>query len=298
MAIDTPPFYGYPLRAETYEDYSWPAILSSLFKRHGRAVSLLTGAAVAIILLLVVTFQGPFVLFGTHVGEGSFYRVVPYLAMTVPFPIIAFYGVVVLLLGGFRFWCDTRGKLVETVDLSAFWHATQDGFGLRYLKGGGVGCNYPDAGFSHGRRWFHHLVFYGFLLDFGSTTIAAFYDHFLGWVAPYPLLSWAVVLGTLGGIGLLAGTSGLLYLKWRSDREPTEWRMLNMDVAFLTLLFLTSASGMLLLVLRESPAMGTLLVVHLGFVGGLFLTAPYGKFAHLVYRYAALVRNSIEQARR
>jgi len=54
---------------------------------------------------------------------------------------------------------------------------------------------------------------------------------------------------------------------------------------------------MLLLALRESPAMGTLLVVHLGFVAGLFLTAPYGKFAHVVYRYAALVRNSIEQAR-
>ena len=57
------------------------------------------------------------------------------------------------------------------------------------------------------------------------------------------------------------------------------------------------ATRRLLLALRESPAMGTLLVVHLGFVAGLFLTAPYGKFAHVVYRYAALVQNSIEQAR-
>ena len=73
--------------------------------------------------------------------------------------------------------------------------------------------------------------------------------------------------------------------------------MVNMDMAFLLLLFLTSATGMLLLALRESPAMGTLLVIHLGFVAGLFLTAPYGKFAHVVYRYAALVRNSIEQTR-
>lgn len=79
--------------------------------------------------------------------------------------------------------------------------------------------------------------------------------------------------------------------------KEAERRMLDMDVAFLMLLFLTSATGMLLLALRESPAMGTLLVAHLGVVAGVFLTAPYGKFAHVVDRYAALVRNSIEQAR-
>jgi citrate/tricarballylate utilization protein len=73
--------------------------------------------------------------------------------------------------------------------------------------------------------------------------------------------------------------------------------MLNMDVAFLALLFLTSLTGMLLLVFRETSAMGMLLVVHLGMVAGLFITAPYGKFAHVVYRYAALVRYSIEQQR-
>ncbi|MBI2989277.1 MAG: tricarballylate utilization 4Fe-4S protein TcuB [Deltaproteobacteria bacterium] len=297
FAVNVPKLFA-ELRADTYQDYSWPAILSSLFKRNGRAVSLLTGAALGIILLFVLIFQGPAVLFGTHMGVGSFYRVVPYLVMTVPFLTIALYGLAVLLVGGFRFWRDTRSNLTDVVDFGAFWRATQDAFGLSYLKGGGVGCNYPAAAFAHGRRWLHHLVFYGFLLDFASTTIAALYDHFLGWVAPYPLLSWPVVLGTLGGIGLLIGTSGLLYLKWRSDRGPADKRMLNMDVAFLMLLFLTSATGMLLLALRESPAMGTLLVVHLGVVAGLFLTAPYGKFAHVVYRYAALVRNSIEQAGR
>ena len=45
----------------------------------------------------------------------------------------------------------------------------------------------------------------------------------------------------------------------------------------------------------ETPAMGTLLAVHLGVVAGLFLTMPYGKFVHAIYRYAALLRNSIEQ---
>ena len=73
--------------------------------------------------------------------------------------------------------------------------------------------------------------------------------------------------------------------------------MLSMDVAFLVLLFLTSLTGLLLLAFRETAAMGTLLVIHLGFVAGFFITAPYGKFAHVIYRYAALVRYSIEQRR-
>jgi citrate/tricarballylate utilization protein len=53
-------------------------------------------------------------------------------------------------------------------------------------------------------------------------------------------------------------------------------------------------SGMLLLMLRETPAMGVLLVVHLATVVALYVSAPYGKFAHVVYRYAALVQNRLE----
>ncbi len=52
----------------------------------------------------------------------------------------------------------------------------------------------------------------------------------------------------------------------------------------------------LLLILRETPAMGILLGVHLGVVLGLFITLPYGKLVHAVYRYAALVRNATEQS--
>jgi len=183
------------------------------------------------------------------------------------------------------------------LDSAAFWRATKDAFGLAYMKGGGAGCNYPAESFSSTRMWCHHLVFYGFLLDFASTTIAAFYDHFLGWQAPYPYFSAPVVLGAVGGIGLMIGTVGLLYLKSQSDRTPADASMLKMDVAFLVLLFLTSFTGLVLLAFRETSAMGTLLVIHLGLVAGLFITAPYGKFAHVVYRYAALVRYAIEQRR-
>jgi citrate/tricarballylate utilization protein len=285
------------VRMETYREFSWPAILSGLFKRNGLAVSLITAASLVAIFFCVLVFVGNDVLLAAHLGEGTFYRVVPYAAMTVPPLIIAVYGLVILLVGAFRFWREIKSNLSEVIDVSALWRAIQDAFGLTYMKGGGVGCNYPDAAFSSSRRWFHHLVFYGFLLDFASTSIAAFYDHFLGWQAPYPFFSWPVALGTIGGVGLVIGTSGLLYLKWKSDRDLSAESMLNMDIAFIVLLLLTSLTGILLLALRDTGAMGSLLVVHLGFVAGLFITAPYGKFAHVVYRYAALVRYAIEEQR-
>jgi citrate/tricarballylate utilization protein len=43
--------------------------------------------------------------------------------------------------------------------------------------------------------------------------------------------------------------------------------------------------------------MGLLLDVHLGLVAALFVTLPYGKFPHAVYRLLALVRDRSERAR-
>jgi len=91
------------LRADTYRDFSWPAILSGLFKRNGLAVSLISAGALVTILLLVLVFMGTDVLLATHLGEGTFYRVVPYAAMTVPPLFIALYGFVILLNDAFRF---------------------------------------------------------------------------------------------------------------------------------------------------------------------------------------------------
>jgi citrate/tricarballylate utilization protein len=70
-----------------------------------------------------------------------------------------------------------------------------------------------------------------------------------------------------------------------------------MDVALIVLLFLTSLTGLLLLVLREQAAMGVLLIVHLGVVLALFLTLPYGKFVHSIYRIGSLAKNALERLR-
>jgi citrate/tricarballylate utilization protein len=222
---------------------------------------------------------------------------VPYVAMVAPALLIVAYAVAVLMSGARRFWRDTDSPVSGPLTSAALSRALRDAFALRYLRGGGDGCNYPAERFSQSRRWFHHLTYYGFLLDLASTITAGLYDHLFGWQAPYPLLSVPVVLGAVGGIMLMAGTGGLLWLKGRSDRTASTPDMRWMDVLFLALLFATGLSGMLLLLLRDSSAMPTLLIVHLAVVAALFLSLPYGKFVHAVFRSAALVRNATEQIR-
>ena len=173
--------------------------------------------------------------------------------------------------------------------------ATSYALRLRYLEGGGAGCTYPSYELSGSRRWLHHFVFYGFLLDFASTTLGAFYSHVLHIQAPYPLYHPVVILGALGGIGIIVGISGLLYLKTKSDRSASDSRATQSGTSFSVALLTVAVTGMAVLVLRDTAAMGVILALHLGSVATLFLTAPYSKFAHFVYRYFALLRYSQEE---
>jgi citrate/tricarballylate utilization protein len=294
FAVNVPKVFA-RLRTETYREYAGPRLVSRLFRRNGWAVGLVSTAAVAIVLASVLIARGPSRLFATHRGAGAFYAVIPFAVMTLVALALSASALGVLVAGFVRFWRDTRRPLGQPISLRALWRATRDAFGLEYLKGGGAGCAYPGAQRSGGRRWLHHLVLYGFLLDLASTTVAAVYSHVLDWQAPYPLDSLPVVSGTLGGVMLLVGAGGLLGLKHGSDRELEDRAMRGMDVGFLALLCLTSLTGLLLLAFRETRAMGVLLAVHLGAVAGLLLTLPYGKFAHVAFRSAALLQNSIEQ---
>ncbi|MGD9246623.1 MAG: tricarballylate utilization 4Fe-4S protein TcuB [Desulfobacteraceae bacterium] len=285
------------LRQETYREFSWPKVMKGFFRNNGLIVSLITALAVTLVLLLTLLLRGGDVLFASHTGGGAFYSVIPYAAMVAPFSLVAVLSLIGLWRGFANLWRATGETTQSLKQWPAHMQALWDALRLKYLDGGGHGCNYPDHRFTMIRRNFHHAVFYGFMLCLASTTVAFFYDHFLHIQAPYPLWSWPVLLGTGGGLALLAGTGGMLYLKWKMDKIPASRQSVGMDVVFTTLLLLTSVTGLLLLCLRATPAMGTLLAIHLGFVLALFITMPYGKFIHAVYRYAALVKNAIEQAR-
>jgi citrate/tricarballylate utilization protein len=66
-------------------------------------------------------------------------------------------------------------------------------------------------------------------------------------------------------------------------------------VAFLAVLDLVALTGMALLAFRGSSALGALLTIHLATLFALYFTLPYGKFVHGAYRFAALLRNRLDE---
>jgi citrate/tricarballylate utilization protein len=132
------------------------------------------------------------------------------------------------------------------------------------------------------------------MLCFASTTVAAIYHTVFGWQAPYAYSSLPVLLGAAGGFGLLVGPLGLTALRQTRDAALGGDETHGLDSLFLALLFLTSLTGLALLVLRHSQAMGILLIVHLAIVLVLLLTLPYSKFVHALYRTLALIRYHCE----
>jgi citrate/tricarballylate utilization protein len=207
------------------------------------------------------------------------------------------WAVLALGLGVRRFLCDispaTSGQPMAGGDAL---QATQDVLRLKYLGGGhGEGCNNEDDAFTLSRRRAHHLTFYGFMLCFAATSVATVYHYALGWHAPYDLPSLPKLLGVAGGVSLLLGTAGLFKLKLQRHPMHGDAAQMPMDYGFIALLFLTSATGLLLWLARGTPALSLLLALHLGVVMALFATLPYGKFAHGIFRTASLLRYAVEK---
>lgn len=283
------------VRAESYAAYAWPRSLSGLFTRNGLAISVIAALSVAAFILGFIAWHEPAALFAARSGPGSFYALMPHNTMVAIFGAAFLYAIVAMIMGARAFWLDIAEPAATLRQPRSIWQAVKDACTLRYLDGGGVGCYNADEKPTDPRRFHHHLTFYGFMLCFASTSTATLYHYLLGREAPYPWWDLPVVLGTVGGIGLLIGPAGLLAAKTRRDPAMIDRPSLGMDVAFLVMLFLTSLTGMALLALRETGAMGLLLALHLGVVFALFLTFPYGKFVHGLYRFLALVRYAKEQ---
>ena len=285
------------VRQRTYQEYAWPSAFGALYQSNGLAVSLALAIGFAFFLALAAAMTGSIV--STEGASGDFYAVFPHELMVSIFAPVFLFAVLALGVGVTRFWREvTPATSGAALDAPAAADATGAVLSLRYLGGGhGTGCNNEDDAFTLARRRSHHFTFYGFLLCFAATSLATVYHYLFGWVAPYDLPAIPKVLGAIGGVSMLIGTAGLGRLHLQRHHLHLNARQRPMDLGFIALLFLIAATGMALWLARATPAMALLLCLHLGAVIALFATMPYGKFAHGVFRTAALLRHAVERRR-
>ena len=282
------------VRGQTYADYAWPKALGGLYKSNGLTVSMALALSLSLFLILAIQSNGT--LWGGPV-ENGFYAIFPHNLMVSMFAPIFLWSVLALALGVIKFWREvTPATSGAPLSAPAAAEAAHDALQLKYLGGGhGDGCNNEDDAFSLVRKRMHHLTFYGFMLCFAATSVATVYHYAFDWPAPYDFFSLPKILGTVGGIALAVGTLGLWRLNLARDPQHGDAQQRPMDRGFIALLFFISVTGLALMLSKNTSAMPVLLAVHLGMVMALFLTLPYGKFAHGIFRTAALLRFAVEK---
>ena len=282
------------VRGQTYSDYAWPKALGGLYKRNGLTVSMALAVSLSLFLMLAIQSNGS--LWSGPVQNG-FYAIFPHNLMVSMFAPIFLWAVLALALGVMKFWREvTPATSGAPLSSPAAAEAAHDALRLKYLGGGhGEGCNNEDDAFTLDRKRAHHLTFYGFMLCFAATSVATIYHYLLDWPAPYDFTSLPKLLGTVGGISLTLGTLWLWRLNLARDPNHGDAQQRPMDRGFIALLFFISVTGLALMLSKNTAAMPILLAVHLGMVMALFLTLPYGKFAHGIFRTAALLRFAVEK---
>ena len=281
-------------RELSYAEFARPRWLARTFTAGPRAVAVLTIVGALLFALLATIAGNGAAVFAPDESAESFFDVLPYSLMLVPSLALTAFVVAVIFWGFVDFHRASRG--VAGVGMRAWLTGLREVATLRWMRGGGDDCYYPELERPSAlRRWFHHLTAYGFLAALVSTSLASLYHNVLGQESPYPVLHPVVLFGLVGGIGMTVGTTGLLWLKTRAAPLQARREAL-LNSSFLLSLNAASTSGLLLLALRDTRAMGALLVVHLGTIVALYLTAPYGKFVHIVYRTAAVLRSAAERA--
>jgi quinone-modifying oxidoreductase subunit QmoC len=152
------------------------------------------------------------------------------------------------------------------------------------------------------RHWGHFLLMWGFVGAAVTSGFAVLYLYkdtvFLSWLHlgysyPVPLDHWVKWLGNFSAVLLVLG--GILL--YANRLSPTTDRLVGATTGFDRFFLYTVLGVVATGVLTETfrfVAVPTVLaavvyVVHLGIVLTLFLTFPYSKFAHLVYRSLAMV---------
>jgi len=144
------------------------------------------------------------------------------------------------------------------------------------------------------RYWSHMTVFFGFIALTLVTlwVITAPYNPLIKGPFIYPLNFWDPwkLLANAGGVALIAGCLMMAKDRVKNSEQTgvnnySDWSLIGLLLAVALTGFITET----LHFVRLEPHRHLAYFVHLVFAGALLLYMPYSKFAHIVYRTAAVI---------
>jgi len=284
------------IRRESILHYAMPRFLARLMNQQ-KYIPLRLGIP-AILLGLALLFRdrlGSAMGFATTVGEDIVYSYSPMFPHWLLnsffgfFSLLAFVAVVVGLVrfwramtAGYAWWGEPKVKKGILASIVATFRKviTHDNF---------TKCRARNS-----RAVAHYLLFFGFVALTAVTlwVITGSVNPIIREEFVYPFSFWSPwkILANIGGIAVLAGC--FLMLWERLTDQPNAGFSLFFDWAFLWTLFavvLTGFATEALHYLRMVPHRHVAYFIHLVFVFSLLIYLPYSKFAHIFYRFAAMV---------
>jgi quinone-modifying oxidoreductase, subunit QmoC len=269
------------VRSIAIERLAFPRVLGTLVARARLTWPLLLGLPVLFwIALLSLTGH-----LGVPVGlEGAwaYEDLVPHRFIYAVFFPVAAWVLIASSVGGWRFWAligssgQRQGSFLSGLLPTLGEIATHKRFAM---------CTTARP-----RQLGHLTLLWGFVgaaVTSGLLIVGIYVQHLempLALSHPYKILGNASMVLLLVGIAVLVGN--------RLGDAKVAGASSAFDTFFLSLVVLVVLTGTAVEMVRLAGDAGvglTLYVLHLGTVMSLFLTFPYSKFAHMLYRTLALV---------
>ncbi len=148
------------------------------------------------------------------------------------------------------------------------------------------------------RRWGHFTLFWGFVGAAVTSGLLIVWMYGFGVPLPLPQAHPVKLLGNLSAVLLVVG--GVLLTVSRLRDGERIGVSTAFDRFFLSLVVLVLGTGVLVEVVRLAAVPAALAaaiyILHLGVVLALFLSFPYSKFAHMLYRTLAMVHQRMTSA--
>lgn len=279
------------IRANAIRYYAWPRGIADVMGKPAGVIGVVI--AVMIVVVGVLALIGNL---GIPEGDVVYHKLLSVLPIDAIFMPLAGFAVVVGGRGILNFWRDldegaglpksytgtaprpTVGDLLKEY----LWPSFLEILNHERFKKCGV-----TADRARGHLW----LLWSFLILFFVTNYVFIGADVFGMETPLSLFHPVKILANVGAVMMIGG---IWLIKQMRDQKTAQGdlKSVTQDWILIWLIFAVGATGIgaeLLRLVNVGAIAYPVYVLHLGCVGALFLSLPYTKFAHLLYRTTAYV---------